>query len=290
MNNENKQTPFVFFGTPYVARDTLEIMAQNSYIPSLVVTSPDRPRGRGMQLTPTEVKEWALAHSIPVLTPEKITAEVIAEIAAKGFSYAIVVAYGKILPQALIDIFPLGILNIHYSLLPKYRGASPVESALLNGETITGVTIQKMVLELDAGDILATEEVPITSTETTPELRARLIQIGAELLVKTLPDFESGSITPVPQDHSLATKSKKSKKEDGEIDFSAPAETTWNKFRAYAEWPGTYFFIEKNGRKMRVKVTAASFKNGSFVIEKVIPEGKSEQLFSDFAKHNTLPF
>jgi methionyl-tRNA formyltransferase len=285
---------FVFFGTPYVASDTLEILKARGYVPTLVVTSPDRPRGRGLKLTPSETKVWALENDVPVITPEKITDEVIGEIraAAGGARFAIVAAYGKILPSKLIDSFPLGILNIHYSLLPKYRGASPVESALLAGDSVTGVAIQQMVPELDAGDILALEEVPIGETETTRELRPRLVTIGANLLADILPAFIAGEITPQPQDATLATKCKKISKEDGLLDLSDDPKKNWNKYRAYAESPGTYFFAHRGEKKIRVKIASASFHRGltsmAFVVERVIPEGKSEQPFAEFSKTITF--
>jgi methionyl-tRNA formyltransferase len=280
--------PFVFFGTPYVASDTLEILKSRGYVPSLIVTSPDRPRGRGLKMSSSETKEWALENGVPVLTPEKITEEVIEEIitmsgtAAGGSQYGLVAAYGKILPKALIDSFPLGILNIHYSLLPKYRGASPVESALLAGDAVTGVAIQQMVPALDAGDIIALEEVPITEFETTRGLRPRLVTIGAHLLADILPAFVGGEITHQPQDATQATTCKKISKEDGLLDLQDDSKKNWNKYRAYAESPGTYFFVEKGERKIRVKITQATFKDGAFVVERVTPEGKSEQSYTDF--------
>jgi methionyl-tRNA formyltransferase len=273
---QSNQPKFAFFGTPYVARDTLAYVVEHGFVPAVVITSPDAPRGRGLQLTPTEVKEWALAHELPVLTPEKITPDFTHSLAAYGCEYAIVVAYGKILPQSLIDAFPKGVLNIHYSLLPKYRGASPVESALLHGETVTGVAIQRMVYELDAGDVLALREVSIEPTETTRELRPRLVRIGAELLVETLPSFIAGTSTFAPQDPSLVTKSGKIAKEDGELDLSGDARTNWNTYRAYAESPGTYFYMERNGKRIRVKIKTAAFESGVFTPLRVVPEGKNE--------------
>jgi len=271
MNNS-----FIYFGTPYVARDTLEILIARGYTPSLVVTSPDARRGRGMQLTPSETKECALAHNIPVITPEKLTPDVIAEITSVHADYAIVVAYGKILPEALIQSFPLGVLNIHYSLLPKYRGASPVEAALLRNESMTGVAVQKMVYELDAGDLIALEEVTILPSETTRELRPRLVQIGAELLADILPQYLEGDLTPVAQDHAQATHSGKIKKEEGLLTLPGNDQENWNKYRAYAESPGTYFFMHKDGKDTRVKIVTASFENGAFTPLRVVPEGKKE--------------
>ncbi|MBU0749973.1 methionyl-tRNA formyltransferase [Patescibacteria group bacterium] len=275
---------FVFFGTPYVASDTLELLIQRGYVPSLVITSPDVKRGRGMQLTPSETKTCALAHNIPVITPEKLTPDVIAEIAATQATYAIVVAYGKILPDALIQSFPLGVLNIHYSLLPKYRGASPVEAALLHNEAMTGVAIQKMVYELDAGDLVALEEVSILPNETTRELRPRLVQIGAELLADILPQYLAGELTLVPQDHTQATRSGKIKKEEGLLTLPGNDQENWNKYRAYAESPGTYFFAHKDGKELRVKIKTASFDNGVFTPLRVVPEGKNEMQYSDFLR------
>ncbi len=275
-----KHKPFIFFGTPYVARDTLEILKGRGYLPELVVTSPDRPRGRGLTMTPSETKTWAIENGIPVITPEKITDEVVSAIQEYDASYALVAAYGKILPQNLIDSFPLGILNIHYSLLPKYRGASPVEAALLNGDAVTGIAIQRMVYELDAGDLLAVQEVAIEPTETTRELRPRLITIGANLLADILPAFEAETITATPQDNSKATRCKKIQKEDGLLNLNGDAQENWNKYRAYAESPGTYFFVQKGDKSIRMKITHATFENGVFTVTRVIPEGKSEQPFS----------
>ncbi|MFA5998168.1 MAG: peptide deformylase [Candidatus Paceibacterota bacterium] len=264
--------PFIYFGTPQVASDTLEILIERGFLPSLVVTSPDAPKGRGLALASSETKVCALAHGIPVLTPEKLDAEIIATLAALGAEYAIVVAYGKIFPDELIKAFPLGVLNVHYSLLPKYRGATPLEAALRAGETETGVSVQKMVRELDAGDIIAQEAVPIAPGETARELRPRLIKLGATLLADTLPAYLEGSVVSVPQDAALASRSGKLKKEDGLLALDAPAEENWNKYRAYADSIGTYFF--ENGKRM--KITSATFKNGKFLIERVIPEGKRE--------------
>jgi methionyl-tRNA formyltransferase len=202
------------------------------------------------------------------------------EIQAIGAEYALVVAYGKILPQLFIDMFPKGILNVHYSLLPKYRGASPVETALLNGDTLTGVAIQKMVKELDAGDVLEEEEVSILPTETTRELRPRLVQIGAELLITTLPLFLSDEALYTPQDPAHISHTHKIKKEDGELNLSDDALTNWNTYRAYAESPGTYFFMDRGGKRIRVKIKTATYNGKEFIPLRVVPEGKQEMDWS----------
>lgn len=273
--------PFAYFGTPYVARDTLATLLERGYVPSVVVTSPDSPQGRGLTLQACPTKIFALEQNLPVLTPEKLDSEFREALATYGCEYAIVVAYGKIIPRALIEQFPIGLVNVHYSLLPKYRGASPVESALLHGETVTGVSIQKMVFELDAGDVLATREIAIGPTETTRELRPRLIEAGSELLVETLPAFEAGTIEAVPQDESDATHFGKIDKREGELSLSGDARTNWNKYRAYAESPGTYFFMERDGKRLRVKIKTATLENERFVPERVVPEGKGETDFTN---------
>lgn len=266
---------FAYFGTPAVASETLAILLERGFTPALVVTSPDAPKGRGLALAPSPVKELALARNIPILIPDTLDAAAIAAIAAHHADYALCVAYGKIFSEELIASFPLGVLNIHYSLLPKYRGATPLEAALLAGEHETGVTIQKMVKALDAGDIIAQERTEIGAGETARELRPRLIRQGAELLADTLPSYLAGAITPVAQDASLVSHSHKLKKEDGLLALDAPAEENWHKYRAYADTIGTYFF--ENGKRM--KITKASFANGKFVIERVVPEGKSETAY-----------
>lgn len=278
MQQTNK---FAYFGTPKVASDTLEILIERGFEPALVVTSPDAPRGRGLALTPSPVKQLAKELGIPMLTPEKLDADAVAAISAYECDAAVVVAYGKIFPKALIDTFPLGMLNVHYSLLPKYRGATPLEAALLAGERETGVTVQKVVEELDAGDIIAQEVVRIAPTETARELRARLIELGATLLADTLPAFLSGAITPIPQDASLASRTRKLRKEDGLLSLDASAETNWNTYRAYADTIGTYFLKKDK----RVKITGAEFAKGEFRVLRVIPEGKREISFADFAKN-----
>lgn len=280
-------TTFAFFGTPDVAVETLDILFADGFSPVVIITAPDQPAGRGLTLTPPPVKTWAIAHNIPFLQPEKLDSEFISKLQATSYDLSIVVAYGKILPEALITMPRLGTLNIHYSLLPKYRGASPVESAILHGEIETGVTIQKMVFQLDAGDILAVEKTPIKKDETTPELRTRLIALGGELLAQTLPDIISGKLIAIAQDHTLATKCGKIKKEDGLIDLSGDAQGNYNKYRAYKTWPRTYFFIQtKEGTEKRIIVQEAKFENGVFLPTRVTPEGKKEISYEEFLRNH----
>ena len=196
------------------------------------------------------------------------------------------------IPENILNIPKFGSINIHYSLLPKYRGASPVESAILNGDTETGVTIQQMIYKMDAGAIIAQEKVSIFADEKAPELRKRLIKIGGELLVKTLstPSAQKDSLGTSPyigggwvgvkQDESQATSCKKIKKEDGLIDLNDDGVKNYNKFRAYAYWPRTFFF--KNSK--RIIITDAVLENNQFVIKKILPEGKKEIKYEEFLK------
>lgn len=264
---------FIYFGTPDVAKETLELLVTAGLIPAAVVTNPDAPQGRGQVLTPSAVKAYAESLSLPVKTPEKLDEEFIKEITAMGADIAIVVAYGKILPEALINAFPKGVLNVHYSLLPRWRGASPVESALLNGDEKTGVSIQKMVKKLDAGDVLATATETILPDDTTATLRPRLIKLGANLLVETLPKYMNNEVTPVVQDEGLVTHAPKFLKTEGELDLSQDALTNWRKYRAFAISPGTYFF--EDGKRMKIK--KARFEDGNFIVERVVPEGGTER-------------
>jgi len=278
MNQNHKS--FVFFGTPTVARDTLAALLAHGYTPALVVTAPDAPRGRGLALTPSPTRVLAEAHGIPVLTPHTLNADVVAALRAASCEYALVVAYGKILPEALIALFPRGMLNVHYSLLPAYRGAAPLEAALRAGERETGVTIQKVVRELDAGDIIAQEAVAIGPDETARELRPRLIALGADLLIRTLPAYLAGTLEPRAQDPAHVSYAPKFKKEDGLISLNAPAQENWYTYCAYADTIGTYFMHQNK----RIKIVAAHYKNGTFAIERVIPEGKREMAYADFVR------
>lgn len=274
-NQDNdKKLNFAFFGTPDVASETLEILKNGGYMPSLIVTSPDKPQGRKMLVTPPPVKVWAEKNNVPYIQPDKL-GSINNDFQADLF---LVVAYGKIMPEDILNIPRLGSINIHYSLLPKYRGASPVESAILNGETETGVTIQKMKLKMDAGPIIAQEKMEIFPSEKASELRTRLIKIGGELLIKALPEFINGKIKEISQNEDEATFCKKIKKEDGLIDINGDPIKNYNKFRAYALWPRTFFF--KNGK--RIIITDAVLENNQFVIKKVLPEGKKEIKWENF--------
>ena len=263
---------FAFWGTPDVASKTLDILKENDYLPSIIITSPDKPQGRKMIVMETPVSIWAKKNNIKCLKPEKITPEFIEEFKKLNVDLSIVVAYGKILPEVLINTPRLGTINIHYSLLPKYRGASPVEACFLNGDTETGVSIQQMSFKLDSGVIIAENKLDIDINETKVELRDKLIKLGGDLLSDIIPDIINENLDLKIQDESKVTFCGKIKKEDGEIDPNGSALENWNKYRAFFGWPGVFFF--KDGK--RIKITKAKYENDSFIIERVIPEGKKE--------------
>lgn len=282
--------PFVFFGTPNVAKDTLEILRAQGIIPALIITNPDAPQGRGNIMTPSPVKVWAKENNIPVMDPVKITEEVTEEIKDKGFEYGICVAYGKILPESLLNAFPKGIINVHYSLLPKYRGASPVEAALRAGESTLGVSVQKMKFKLDTGDILAAEEMPVGDNETIKDVRPKLIGLGARLLSEILPAFEAGIAEATSQDDASATYCGKYTKADGLLSPETTAKELWNTYRAYADNIGTHMFFSRGEKEIRVSIISAhKDEKMGFVIDTVKPEGKSEMPYADFLRSGAVP-
>ncbi len=229
----------IFLGTPVFAVPTLEAVVSTGHDVVTVVTQPDRPSGRGHQLTPSPVKEAALRHSLPVYQPESIRRpEAVAALAGLAPDAMIVVGYGQIIPQSVIDIPPHGIINVHASLLPKYRGAGPVQWAIANGETHTGVTTMRIDAGLDTGDMLLKAETDIGPDETAVELGARLAVIGAALLIETLERI--AVIAPQKQDAAQATYAPLLKKENGLIDWRQPAHAIHNRVRGFQPWPGAY--------------------------------------------------
>lgn len=278
---------FSFFGTPSLAVDILNALENAGYVPSVIVTMPDRPQGRGMVLTETPVAAWGRVRDIPVFKPEKINDEFIREFMRHDAQFAIVVAYGKILPHNLLEVMPM--FNIHYSLLPRWRGATPVESAILAGDSESGVALQRIVYKLDAGPIVAQEKTPIGSDETTPELRARLNTIAARLLVDIMPKLASGDIAGEEQNESDVTTCGKMSKEDGELTLSDDGVTNYRKYRAYAQWPRTYAFFERNGKTIRTIIVRAHLEKQKFVIDTVKPEGKGEMPYAEFVRSGAKP-
>ena len=232
----------VFCGTPQFAVPTLEALVAAGHSVPLVVTQPDRPRGRGMEIAASPVKQVASRIGIPVVQPAAVknNAEFRAQLETLHPDAIIVVGYGRIIPQWMIDLPRFGNLNLHASLLPKYRGAAPIQWAIANGEPITGVTTMRIDAGLDTGDILMQREMTILPDDTAETLAPKLASVGAELMVETLRGLESGQVKPIPQDHSLATLAPILKKEDGRMDFSRSASELFNRMRGFRPWPGAF--------------------------------------------------
>src|SRR6202171_207649 len=232
----------VFCGTPRFAVPTLEKLAEAGHSVLLAVTQPDRPRGRGMDVAVSPVKEAATRLGIAVQQPGTIknNAKFRSELAAIAPDAIIVVGYGRIIPQWMIDLPRLGNLNLHASLLPKYRGAAPIQWAIANGESVTGVTTTRIDAGLDTGDILMQREIPIGLEDTAETLGPKLASIGADLMVATLRGLETGQVRPTPQDHAQATLAPILKKEDGRMDFSRSARDGFNRLRGFQPWPGAF--------------------------------------------------
>jgi methionyl-tRNA formyltransferase len=244
----------VYLGTPLFAVPPLEALAAAGHDIVAVFTQPDRPKGRGQQLEKPPVKQAAERLGLPVFQPERIRLpEPMARLKELQVPAMVVVGYGQILPQALIDLAPLGIVNIHASLLPKYRGAAPIQWAVAEGETRTGVTAMRIDAGLDTGDILKMRPTPIGPEETAEELSARLAAMGAELIVETMADLEAGRIQPEPQDHRQATLARILTKEDGRIDWNSEARQIHNRVRGFQPWPGA--FTAFRGKQLRVQRT-----------------------------------
>lgn len=232
----------VFCGTPRFAVPTLEALVGAGFHVSLAVTQPDRPRGRGMELAFSPVKEAALKLSLPVVQPEKIknNEEFRTQLDAIRPDAMVVVGYGRIIPQWMIDLPRLGNINLHASLLPKYRGAAPIQWAIARGESLTGVTTMRINAGLDTGDVLLQREVPVQPEDTSETLGPRLAAIGADLMVETLRGLQAGTINPRPQDHAQATLAPILQKEDGRMDFSLSAQEICNRLRGFQPWPGAF--------------------------------------------------
>ncbi len=274
---DKKDLKFVFFGGEPLAIPALNELYKNGYIPEIIISNPDKPQGRKLEMTSPPTALWAKKHNVPLLQPEKLDQEII----QGNFDFFIVVSYGKIIPQEILDLPKLGTINIHPSLLPLYRGPSPIVSTILNGDKTTGVTIIKIDEKMDHGPILAQEKIDLSGNETIQDLENSLAELGSELLIKVIPDFVAEKIEEIQQNDAEATFCKKIKKEDGLITEEDLRESVldqsksvilYNKFRAYASWPRTFFF--KDGK--RIIITDAKLENGVFVIKKVIPEGGKE--------------
>lgn len=252
----------IFMGTPDFAVPTLEKLISSEHTVSAVYTQPDKPRGRKMVLTPPEVKVVALENNIPVYQPTTFKDEqVMAQLSDLKPDVIVVAAYGKLLPKSVLDLPKYGCVNVHGSLLPKYRGAAPIQRAVLDGEKVTGVTTMQMAEGLDTGDMLLTYETEILPDETSGELFDRLAIAGADLLLDTLTALQNGTVTPKQQDDSLSTYAKMIDKSMCPIDFTQTAQQVHNQVRGLKPWPVAT--AEINGKRLKIHKTAVSTLKGN---------------------------
>ena len=246
----------IFIGTGEIGLPSLhELVKSPDHQVLAVVTQPDRPSGRELKPHPSPVKLLALRKDLPVLQPERARNEsFIQELRALQPDLMVVAAYGQILPQTILDLPRFGCVNVHASLLPKYRGAAPIQWAIIDGESETGVTIMKMDAGLDTGDMLRKKSTPIRAEDNSQTLHDRLAALGAELLVPTLRDYVAGAITPLPQPATGASYARKITREDGRMDWTQPARILWNRVRAFTPWPGAYTFTPAQPQPHLLKI------------------------------------
>jgi len=248
----------IFFGTAELACASLKALASDSQFEVVAtVTQPDKPRGRDLRLQPSAVKAVAMELQLPLLQPKRARDEsFIQEIRDLKPDLMVVAAYGQILPQVLLDVPRFGCLNVHTSILPRHRGAAPIQWSILSGDTETGVTIMKMDAGLDTGPIVSMEETVIRIEDNSQTLHDRLAEMGAQLLVKTIPLYATGGISPQPQPEG-ATYARKISKEDGLIDWRQPAQTIWNRIRAFTPWPGAFTYLPGGDKPRLLKIWEA---------------------------------
>lgn len=275
-----------FFGTDHFSVEVLERLAAAGISPSLVVCAPDRPAGRGMEMQEPDAKVWAKRQSVPVLQPEKLDAAFVGELGASGpWDVFAVASYGKIIPQAVLDVPAKGCLNVHPSLLPRHRGATPIETAMLADEKTTGVTVILMDAKMDHGPIVAAEPVSFDEWPTRPEVERLTAKIGGNLLAAVLPKWLGGSASAATQDEGAATYTKMLQKADGDLSKATTERERFLRVQAMSPWPGAFLFVTaKNGQSVRVKILSARWdaENGRCVFEKVVPEGKGAMDWESF--------
>ncbi len=284
----NRSTSFVFFGSDEFSVAVLEELKTAGYLPKIIVTAPSRAKGRGTIMTAPPAKQWGQLNNIEIIQPEKLDSDFIQKLKAKSYQLFIVASYGKIIPKEILNIPSKGTLNVHPSLLPKYRGPSPIEFQILNDEQEVGVSIMLLDEKMDHGPILAQTYYDTEHNEQmkTSELTLELARRGGALLAKTIPDWLDGKITPKEQNHDKATFTKKITKEDGLISLEDNSYQNYLKYLAYDIWPGVYFFVDKKGAQTRVKIKEAQYENGEFHVLSVVPESGHEMDYNDFLRGN----
>lgn len=280
----NGDISIAFFGTSDFSVTILDYLKEAHFMPTLIVTVSDKPQGRKMIMTPPETKKWAEENNVKFIQPETLK-DTPKELEEKEWDLFIVASYGKIIPNSIFQIPKHETLNIHPSLLPKFRGASPVQSTILADEKETGVTIMLVDEKMDHGGIVAQASVDIEDWPPKASLLKDLLaNVGGELLVETIIPWMNGEINVEEQNHNEATYVEKITKEDGLIDLNDDHYKNFLKIQAFDVWPGTYFFIEHNNKKIRIKIAEAEYIDGKLNIKRVIPEGKKEMDYQDFLR------
>ncbi|MGI6611480.1 MAG: methionyl-tRNA formyltransferase [Limnochordia bacterium] len=295
----------VFMGTPEFAVPSLAAIVEAGFAVLAVVTQPDRPQGRGMRVSPPPVKEKALELGLPILQPQRLSdSRCVTAISEMRPDAIVVVAFGQFLPKALLNLPPRGCINVHPSLLPLYRGASPIQQAILDGVAETGVTTMYLDEGMDTGDVIAQVATPIGDEDDAGSLHDRLASIGAGLLVETLQQVIAGTVLRRPQDHSLASVTKRLKREDGSVDWNLDSATVANQVRAFSPWPGAFTVLD--GRRVKIwRAVTGSFSvksspgcviavsdeglevacgRGTLLVQELQPENSKRMLASSFAR------
>jgi methionyl-tRNA formyltransferase len=266
-----------FFGTDHFATGVLNQLAAAGTAPALVVCSPDRPAGRHMELKEPDAKVWAKEHGVEVLQPEKLDDAFVAELAARGpWEVFTVASYGKIIPQAVLDVPARGCLNVHPSLLPRHRGATPIEAAMLADEKDTGVTVIQMDAKMDHGPIVAVEPVRFDEWPTRGVIELHMAEVGGALLAQTLPGWVAGAVPATAQDESRATYTKKLEKSDGDLTDVQTEREKFLRVQAMSPWPAAFLVVnDKNGYPIRLKILSAKWdaENHRCLFERVVPAG-----------------
>ncbi len=267
----------VFMGTPDIACPTLQALANTPEFSVIgVIAQPDKPKGRDLKLQPPPIKELALRLGLPVLQPERARHEAfLAQLRELRPDLIAVLAYGQILPQAILDLPPHGCLNVHTSLLPRWRGAAPIQWAILDGDAETGVAIMRMDAGLDTGGIIATRATSIAPEDNAQTLHDRLAVLGAELLTQTIPRYVAGEMPPRPQPVEGVTYARKLTKDDGRLDWSQPARVLYNRLRAFTPWPGAFTFLPATPKPLLLKVWRAEVVSDSGQPGQVLSADKS---------------
>jgi methionyl-tRNA formyltransferase len=281
---------FVFFGTPELATVVLDALESAGYLPALVVTTPDQKKNRGMQLTASPVKQWANKRGIETIAPETLDDSTVEILRSKNCDLFIVIYYGKVLPKIILNIPLRGTLNIHFSLLPRWRGTSPVRAAILNDDRGIGTSIILLDEKIDHGPVIAQKNIVVPEwPPRAQEMEMLATRESAKLLIEILPSWLAGDIQAHEQNHDVATYCPTITKEVGLLNLSDDPYKNLLKVRAFDTTVGTYTFFERNGKKIRVGILDAHLENGSFIIDTVKPEGKKEMRYAEFLRSGAKP-